>query len=179
MINIFDVAKYILRSIGGEISTIKLQNLCYYSQAWSLVWENKALFEEDFYCSYGFPVCKELFDGYKGKFLVKASGISNRLCSKNDFSIDNIRDIDQIIEDYGKFDGGTLGEYVKHEVAVLGIHNNLFYFLLALLLLRLCFLLILLRYFELLHSPSKLAHVYEVFYIVRYCLLLSLYHVLG
>ncbi|MDR2779384.1 MAG: hypothetical protein LBB16_03855 [Puniceicoccales bacterium] len=34
MIDIFDMAKYTLYTIDGEISTMKLQKLYYYSQAW-------------------------------------------------------------------------------------------------------------------------------------------------
>ena len=34
--NVFDVAKYILEK-EGKLSTMKLQKLCYYCQAWSLV----------------------------------------------------------------------------------------------------------------------------------------------
>lgn len=37
MINIFDVAKYILE-LEGPMTPMKLQRLCYYSQAWSLAW---------------------------------------------------------------------------------------------------------------------------------------------
>lgn len=46
MANIFDTAKYILEK-SGSMSTMKLQKLCYYSQAWSLVWDDSPLFEED------------------------------------------------------------------------------------------------------------------------------------
>jgi uncharacterized phage-associated protein len=48
MPNIFDIAKYILTAIGGEVSTMKLQKLCYYCQALSLACEGKPLFAEDF-----------------------------------------------------------------------------------------------------------------------------------
>lgn len=44
---VFDTAKYVLEC-KGTLSTMKLQKLCYYSQAWSLVWDNAPLFEEDF-----------------------------------------------------------------------------------------------------------------------------------
>jgi uncharacterized phage-associated protein len=61
MVNIFDVAKYILHSIGGEISTMVLQKLCYYSQAWHLAWYGIPLFPEDFKKWDNGPVCTELF----------------------------------------------------------------------------------------------------------------------
>lgn len=45
--SVFDTAKYILEKCG-TMSTMKLQKLCYYSQAWSLVWDDAPLFDEDF-----------------------------------------------------------------------------------------------------------------------------------
>lgn len=47
MPTIFDAAKFILEQLG-QMSTMKLQKLCYYAQAWSLVWDDAPLFEEDF-----------------------------------------------------------------------------------------------------------------------------------
>ncbi len=41
MVSIFDVATYILKK-KGPMTTWKLQKLVYYSQAWSLVWDDKA-----------------------------------------------------------------------------------------------------------------------------------------
>ena len=115
MINIFDVAKYILSSIGGEISTMKLQNLCYYSQAWNLAWENESLFEEDFWRFDNGAVCKELFDLFQGKFCVNAGQIPNHKLGCLEFSIKDWRNIDQIIEDFGRFNGAELSEMVRME----------------------------------------------------------------
>lgn len=47
MATVFDVAKYILDRCS-EMSTWKLQKLCYYSQAWHLAWTEKSIFGEDF-----------------------------------------------------------------------------------------------------------------------------------
>lgn len=44
MANVFDTAKYILEQ-SGPMSAMKLQKLCYYSQVWSLVWDDSPLFE--------------------------------------------------------------------------------------------------------------------------------------
>ena len=44
MASVFDVAAYILEK-QGEMTTLKLQKLVYYSQAWSLVWDEKPLFD--------------------------------------------------------------------------------------------------------------------------------------
>ncbi|MCH7691617.1 MAG: DUF4065 domain-containing protein, partial [candidate division Zixibacteria bacterium] len=44
-ISVFDVAKYILSKLGG-VSAMKLHKLLYYAQAWSLVWDERPLFQE-------------------------------------------------------------------------------------------------------------------------------------
>lgn len=71
MASVFDVAKYILE-VRGSMSTMKLQKLCYYSQAWSLVWDDRPLFDEEFEAWANGPVCRELFQETKGTFFVSA-----------------------------------------------------------------------------------------------------------
>jgi uncharacterized phage-associated protein len=46
MANVHDVAAYILEKVGEPISTMKLQKLVYYSQAWHLAWDEEPLFFE-------------------------------------------------------------------------------------------------------------------------------------
>ncbi|MBR6451156.1 MAG: DUF4065 domain-containing protein, partial [Lachnospiraceae bacterium] len=72
MANVFDTAKYILDK-SGSMSAMKLQKLCYYSQAWSLVWDDSPLFEEDFEAWANGPVCRALFYKTKGKYTVNSS----------------------------------------------------------------------------------------------------------
>ena len=43
MATVFDVAAYILAK-RGEMTAWKLQKLVYYSQAWSLVWDQRPIF---------------------------------------------------------------------------------------------------------------------------------------
>jgi len=69
MASVFDVAKYILHKCG-EMSTWKLQKLCYYAQAWHLAWTGNELFPEDFEAWANGPVCPELFQAHKGKFVL-------------------------------------------------------------------------------------------------------------
>jgi uncharacterized phage-associated protein len=114
MVNIFDVARYILHAIGGDISTMKLQKLCYYCQAWHLAWKGEPLFQEDFRRWNNGPVCRELYDVHK-----KCFTISEEIIPCNLFSCDFVDDyvsaiIDRILEDYGKFDGAQLSE-ITHE----------------------------------------------------------------
>ncbi len=52
------------------MSAMKLQKLVYYSQAWSLVWDDEELFPEEFRAWANEPVCRELYDAVKGSFNV-------------------------------------------------------------------------------------------------------------
>lgn len=90
MASVFDVAKYILEKCG-TMSTMKLQKLCYYCQAWSLVWDEAPIFEEEFHAWVNGPVCKELFYQTQGFYSVSANdeiGNSDNLTSCQKESID-------------------------------------------------------------------------------------------
>ena len=72
MATVFDVVKYILNKYG-EMSAMKLQKLVFYSQAMSLVWDDVPLFDEEFEAWAKGPVCRELFNAHKGKFMLHDS----------------------------------------------------------------------------------------------------------
>ena len=94
MASIFDVAKYILIQ-KGPMSTMKLQKLCYYAQAWSLVWDDQPLFDEEFAAWANGPVCRELFMKTKGRFKVNANdedGDINNLTANQKDTIDKVLD---------------------------------------------------------------------------------------
>ena len=59
MASVFDVAAYILER-QGPMTTWKLQKLVYYSQAWSLVWDDDVLFPEEIEACANGPVVREL-----------------------------------------------------------------------------------------------------------------------
>ena len=59
MTSIFDVAAYVLDKLG-VMTTMKLEKLCYYSQAWSLVWDERRLFPERFEAWANGPVGPDL-----------------------------------------------------------------------------------------------------------------------
>ena len=69
MANVFDVAKYILEK-QGPMTTMKLQKLVYYSQAWSIVWDEKPMFAERIEAWASGPVVRELYDEHKGVFQI-------------------------------------------------------------------------------------------------------------
>jgi len=72
MATLFDVAKYITEQTG-EVSAMKLQKLMYYAQAWNLVWEEEALFPNDFQAWANGPVLPTLYARHRGMFKVDAS----------------------------------------------------------------------------------------------------------
>lgn len=74
-ITVHDVAKLILEDEGKPMTTMKLQKLCYYSQAWHLAWYGTPLFDEDFQAWANGPVCYELFKQHQGKYSVSANDL--------------------------------------------------------------------------------------------------------
>jgi uncharacterized phage-associated protein len=69
MANVHDVAAFIL-SYCGEMTAMKLQKLVYYSQAWSLVWDDQPLFQEEIRAWANGPVVPALYDKHRGAFKV-------------------------------------------------------------------------------------------------------------
>jgi len=74
MASVFDVARYILER-KKILTTVKLQKLVYYCQAWSLVWDEQPLFDEEIQAWANGPVVPDLFQCHKGKFQVTSSDI--------------------------------------------------------------------------------------------------------
>ena len=70
MAKVDDIAKYVLEK-SGEITTMKLQKLVYYAQAWSLVREEEPLFNEAIQAWANGPVVPDLYDAHRGKFKIK------------------------------------------------------------------------------------------------------------
>lgn len=69
MATVHDVAAYVLRR-KGAMTTMKLQKLVYYSQAWSLVWDDAPLFAESIEAWANGPVCRELYARHRGQFMI-------------------------------------------------------------------------------------------------------------
>ena len=106
MANVFDTARYILEH-SGTMSTMKLQKLCYYSQAWSLVWDDSPLFGEDFQAWASGPVCSELFNKTKSKYSVSAS---DEVGGDGDLSDSQKGTINKVLEYYGCHDAQWLSQ---------------------------------------------------------------------
>ena len=98
MATVFDVAQYILECTG-QITTIKLEKIVYYAQAWHLVWEEEPLFNERIEAWATGPVVPNLYSKHQGQFKVDAScGFGNSL----NLLPHEKETIDAIISFYGK-----------------------------------------------------------------------------
>lgn len=92
----FDVAAYILQKMG-TMTTMKLQKLVYYSQAWSLVWDEKRLFEEDVEAWANGPVVRALFNFHRGMYEIASVPIGN----PNLLNQDQRDSVDAVLKYYG------------------------------------------------------------------------------
>jgi len=111
-VSVFDVAKYILEKLG-TMTAWKLQKLVYYSQAWSLAWDDGVLFEDDFEAWANGPVVRALFNVHRGLLNVDASTfVRGDSANLNDIARETI---DTVIRDYGGFSGRELSEIAHSE----------------------------------------------------------------
>lgn len=112
MLNVKNVAHYILTQVG-TITTVKLQKLVYYSQAWSLAWDGVPLFNEEFQAWANGPVCFELFDAHRGQFLIS----SEDLAAYGDYKLSDCEKetIDIVIETYNKYSSQQLSDMTHQE----------------------------------------------------------------
>ena len=122
MASVFDVAKYILHK-SGQISTWKLQKLCYYSQAWELAWTEKPLFSEDFEAWANGPVCPPLFYSHQGKYIIDEQSLSKG--NSDNLSDDEKETIDTVLDTYGSWEPYELREQTHRELPWKEARGNL------------------------------------------------------
>ena len=109
--NVFDVAKYILHELGA-IQVWKLHKLIYYCQAWSLVWDDEPLFEENFYAWDNGPVCKELYEKHIGLYRLSENDIHGEI---NGFTTSRKKTMGAVLDHYGDKEPYWLRELVREE----------------------------------------------------------------
>lgn len=89
-VSVIDVATYILQK-KGEMTTMKLEKLVYYCQAWSLVWDEAPLFEEPIEAWANGPVVRELFEHHRNQFKISSlPGDSTKLSAIQKETIDSV-----------------------------------------------------------------------------------------
>ena len=73
--SVINVARHILLAESDGMTIMKLQKLCYLSQAYSLAWRGERLITERFYAHKNGPYSKELAAALKGIYLVYYSDL--------------------------------------------------------------------------------------------------------
>lgn len=110
MANVHDVAAYILRK-HAPMTAMKLQKLVYYSQAWSLVWDEKPLFSQRIEAWANGPVAPDLYDLHRGIFQVAAWARGN----KDALTADEKETVEIVLSFYGDKSSQYLSDLTHKE----------------------------------------------------------------
>jgi uncharacterized phage-associated protein len=97
MATALDVAAYILAK-AGPMTAMKLQKLVYYSQAWSLVWDDAPLFRDDIEAWANGPVVPTLYRKHRGAFKVSSGDIVG---DKTALTKTQRETVDAVLKHYG------------------------------------------------------------------------------
>lgn len=109
-VNAHDVARYILEA-KGPMSAFKLQKLLYYCQAWSLVWDEKPLFQERIEAWANGPTVPDIYTCHRGQFMISKweQGNSAKLESPQKDTVN------AVLKYYGDQTGQYLSELTHQE----------------------------------------------------------------
>ena len=106
---VFDVAEYILQRVG-RIPALKLQKLVYYAQAWSLVWEERPLFDNPIEAWANGPVVRDLYAAHRLQYDVATlNGDSSNI------NEDDRETIEAVLEFYGNKSSQWLSDLTHEE----------------------------------------------------------------
>src|SRR5690606_17143125 len=88
-----------------------LQKLCYYCQAWALVWDEEPLFKERIEAWSNGPVIPELYKSHQGKYKISSldKGDPRKLSSSQRETVD------AVLEFYGRFNSQQLSDLTHLE----------------------------------------------------------------
>jgi uncharacterized phage-associated protein len=109
MATVHNVAAYILRK-QGLMTAMKLQKLLYYSQAWSLVWDEKPLFRARIEAWANGPVIPPVYARHKGRFEV-----SNWEGNPEVLSPSERETVDAVLGYYGQWSSLVLSQLTHNE----------------------------------------------------------------
>ena len=93
---VHDTAAYILAT-KGRMPAVKLHKLMYYSQAWSLVWDERPLFMARIEAWANGPVVPDVYNLHRGHYSVKTWPHGD----KTKLDQDAIDTVDAVIDFYG------------------------------------------------------------------------------
>lgn len=109
----FDVARYVLEK-KGPMSAMKLQKLVYYSQAWSLVWDDEPLFDNRIEAWANGPVVRDLYKVHRGKFEVNSTDFQTAPRGGN-LSQSQKETIDTVLDAYSRKSAQWLSDQTHSE----------------------------------------------------------------
>ncbi|MBN1961621.1 MAG: DUF4065 domain-containing protein [Deltaproteobacteria bacterium] len=110
MTNIHDIAAYILQN-QGAMSTMKLQRLMYYLQAWHITLRGKPLYQEKILAWAFGPIVYELFKEHHRLFMVSQWPLGDaKKVVENDADF-----IMAVLSYYGKYNSEKLSEIINSE----------------------------------------------------------------
>jgi uncharacterized phage-associated protein len=110
MAKVHDVAAYIISKLR-PLDAMKLQKLLYYAQAWSLVWDDRPLFNSRIEAWANGPVVREVFKTYQGQYKIDVPKAGNPVL----LSGTEKQTVDAILKFYGKRTGFFLSQLTHRE----------------------------------------------------------------
>lgn len=116
-----DVAAYVMDVLGRPCSTMKLQKLLYYSQGWSLIWDEEPLFDDAIQAWANGPVVYSVFDNHRGRFRVDEW----RYGDVNALTEAQMETVQTVVGFYGKYSGQELSELTHDEAPWLEAREGL------------------------------------------------------
>jgi uncharacterized phage-associated protein len=112
MATVFDVAEYILQK-EGAMPGMKLQKLVYYAQAWSLVWDERAIFKSRIQAWANGPVVPELYKFHRREFEVRPGHFEQGNPKK--LTQDERETVDAVLRFYGDKSSQWLSDLTHRE----------------------------------------------------------------
>lgn len=123
--SVINVARHILLAESDGMTIMKLQKLCYLSQAYSLAWTGEKLFTERFYAHRNGPYSKELAAALKGIYLVYYSDLKYTPKSPVPVTGDKAIIIEQVCKTMRRFSSDALRTMFQNEAPLqAGLKNK-------------------------------------------------------
>ena|ERR1700677_2761137 len=110
MARVHDVAAYIIAKLR-PIDAMKLQKLLYYSQAWSLVWDDRPMFASKIEAWANGPVIRDVFKTYQGQYKISVVKVGDKRALKPSEK----ETVDAVLGFYGQKDAFWLSELTHRE----------------------------------------------------------------
>ena len=104
------------------MSAMKLQKLCYYCQAWSLVWDDEPLFHENIEAWINGPVIPALYQKHKGIFKLDKNFFGDNHSTLTETQKETIN---TVCETYAKLNAQQLSDLTHNEAPYQIARKNL------------------------------------------------------